>query len=144
LANPYPNPNPNPGAVEATLATLRFPLGAGGGTVAVAATCSTLACLGTLGGANVTVVQRAQAEAACSAQCFGETRRDGRDFGWESAHTAVTRRPLIPLYTMVPRTGGYAYDVGVWDLSIVQGPFSVAPCQTLESRFATFFQAAWS
>jgi hypothetical protein len=27
---------------------------------------------------------------------------------------------------------------GVLDLSIVQGPFSVAPCQTLISRFATF------
>jgi hypothetical protein len=38
---------------------------------------------------------------------------------------------------MVPRTGGYAYDVGVRDLSIVQGPFSVAPCQTLKLRFAT-------
>ena len=45
-----------------------------------------------------------------------------RDFGWEMAHGAVTRRPPIPLYTIVPRTGGYAYDVGVWDLSIVQGP----------------------
>jgi hypothetical protein len=27
---------------------------------------------------------------------------------------------------MVPRTGSYAYDVGIWELSIVQGPFSVA------------------
>jgi hypothetical protein len=43
----------------------------------------------------------------------------------------------FPSDMMVPRTGGYAYDVGVWDLSIVQGPFSVAPCQTLELRFAT-------
>jgi hypothetical protein len=33
---------------------------------------------------------------------------------------------------------GYACDVGVWGLSIVQGPFSVAPCQTLALRFATF------
>jgi hypothetical protein len=38
---------------------------------------------------------------------------------------------------MVPRTKGRAYDVWVWALSIIQGPFSVAPCQTLESRFAT-------
>ena len=45
----------------------------------------------------------------------------------------------ISLYTMVALTGGYAYTVGVWDLSIVQGPFSVAPCQTLALRFATFF-----
>jgi hypothetical protein len=47
-----------------------------------------------------------------------------RDFGREIAHGALTRRPPIPLYTMGPCTGGYAYDVGVWDLSIVQGPFS--------------------
>jgi hypothetical protein len=35
------------------------------------------------------------------------------------------------LYMRVPRTEGYAYDVGVWDLSIARGPFSVAPCQIL-------------
>jgi hypothetical protein len=64
--------------------------------------------------------------------------RGVRDFGWGIAHGAVSRRPPIRLYTMVPRTGGYAYDVGVWDLSIVQGPFSVAPCRTLTLRFATF------
>jgi hypothetical protein len=64
-------------------------------------------------------------------------------FRWEIAHGAVTRRPPIPLYTMVARTGGYAYDVGVWGLSIVQGPFSVAPCQPLKARFATFFIAVW-
>jgi hypothetical protein len=61
--------------------------------------------------------------------------RNGRDFGWEIAHGAVSRRPPIPLDTMVPLIWGYAYDVGVWDSSIVQGPFSVPPCQT---RFATF------
>jgi hypothetical protein len=32
---------------------------------------------------------------------------------------------------MVPRTGGDTYDVGVRDLSIMHGPFSVAPCPTL-------------
>jgi hypothetical protein len=42
--------------------------------------------------------------------------RDLWDFGWEIAHAAVTRRPPISRYTMVPRTGGYACDVGVWDL----------------------------
>jgi hypothetical protein len=31
---------------------------------------------------------------------------------------------------MVPRTEGYTYDAKVWDLSIVQEPFFVAPCQT--------------
>jgi hypothetical protein len=58
--------------------------------------------------------------------------RDFRDFGWEIAHAAVTRRPPISLYTRLPPTGGYAYDVGVWDSFMVQGPFSVAPCQTFE------------
>jgi hypothetical protein len=57
--------------------------------------------------------------------------RDVRGFGWEIAHAAVTRRPPSSLYTVVPRTGSYAHDVGIWDLSIIQGPFSVAPCQTL-------------
>jgi hypothetical protein len=55
---------------------------------------------------------------------------NGRDFGWGERSRAVTRRPPISLYTMVPRTGGYAYDVGFWDSSIIQGSFSVAPCQT--------------
>jgi hypothetical protein len=27
---------------------------------------------------------------------------------------------------------------GVWDLSIMQEPFSITKCQTLVSRFATF------
>jgi hypothetical protein len=31
--------------------------------------------------------------------------------GW-----GIASRPPISLDTMVPRTGGYAYDVGVWDL----------------------------
>jgi hypothetical protein len=59
-------------------------------------------------------------------------RNSLRDFGWEIAHAAVSRRPPVSLHTMVPRTAGYAYDVGVGGLSIVQGPFSVASCQTLE------------
>jgi hypothetical protein len=29
-----------------------------------------------------------------------------------------------------------AYDAGVWGWCIVQGPFSVAPCQTVAQRFA--------
>jgi hypothetical protein len=40
-----------------------------------------------------------------------------------------SRCPPISLDTMVPRTGGYTYGVGVWGLSIAQGPFSVAPCK---------------
>jgi hypothetical protein len=43
----------------------------------------------------------------------------------EIAHGAVTRRPPISLDTIVARTKSYAYEGGVWDLSIVQGPFSV-------------------
>jgi hypothetical protein len=56
--------------------------------------------------------------------------RDVRDFGWVIAHGAVTRHPPNPLDTKAPRTGSYAYDVGGSDLSIVQGPFSVTPCET--------------
>jgi hypothetical protein len=52
--------------------------------------------------------------------------RNVRGFGWEMAHDAVSRRPPIPLYTMVARTHMYTYDANVWDLSIVQGAFSVA------------------
>jgi hypothetical protein len=44
----------------------------------------------------------------------------------------------FPSTRRYPVPGGYVYDVGVWDLSMVQGTFSVAPCQTLKSRFATF------
>jgi hypothetical protein len=40
--------------------------------------------------------------------------------------------------SIVARTEDYAYDASVCDLSIVQVPFSVAPCQTLTLRFATF------
>jgi hypothetical protein len=64
--------------------------------------------------------------------------RDVGDFGWEIAHAAGTRRPPISISTIVARTEGYTHAAKVWDLSIVQGPFSVAPCQTLTLRFATF------
>jgi hypothetical protein len=57
--------------------------------------------------------------------------------GGSCAHGAVTRRPPISLYKMVPRTGDYTYDVRAWDSSILQGPFSIAPCRTLIFRFAT-------
>ena len=56
------------------------------------------------------------------------------DFGWETAHGAVTRRPPISLYTMVPRTEGYTYAAKVWDSSLVQGPFSVAKPQEVTIR----------
>ena len=55
-----------------------------------------------------------------------------RDFGWESAHEAVSRRPPIPLSTIVARTHMYTYAAKVWALSIVQGHSTANP-----SRFAT-------
>ena len=42
----------------------------------------------------------------------------------------LRRPPILPLHEGTPYRG-YAYDVGVWDLSIARGPFSVAPCQIL-------------
>jgi hypothetical protein len=49
------------------------------------------------------------------------------DFGWEMAHAAVSRRPPISLYTVVPRAESYTYGVGVWDFPIIIVTFSVAP-----------------
>jgi hypothetical protein len=63
------------------------------------------------------------------------TNRNVRDFGCEmSSHAAVSRRPPISLSTIVARTHMYTYAAKVWDLSLVQGPFSVAPCHTLTLR----------
>jgi hypothetical protein len=58
-----------------------------------------------------------------------ESQRGGFRVG-EIAHAAASRRPPIPLSTIVARTNMYTYDANVWGLSIVQGPFSVAPRQT--------------
>ena len=49
--------------------------------------------------------------------------RNVRDFGWERAHEAVSRRPPISLDTVVARTHIYTYDATVWGLCIVHGPF---------------------
>jgi hypothetical protein len=54
-----------------------------------------------------------------------------RDFGWEIAHEAVSRRPPISLDTIVALTHMYTYAAKVWELPFVQGPVSVAPCHTL-------------
>jgi hypothetical protein len=64
--------------------------------------------------------------------------RNVRDFGWEVAHDAVSRRPPISLDTTVARTHMYTYAANVWDLSIVQGPFFCRPAPNLTVRFATF------
>jgi hypothetical protein len=37
-------------------------------------------------------------------------------------------RPIPLTHECNPRTKGYTYDAKVWAVSIVQGPFSVAPC----------------
>jgi hypothetical protein len=58
-------------------------------------------------------------------------------FGWDIAHEAVSRRPPISLDTSVDLPHMYTHDAKVWYLPIVQGPFSVAPFQTLPLRFAT-------
>jgi hypothetical protein len=47
------------------------------------------------------------------------------------AHAAVSPRPPISLSMVVARTEGYTYAAIVWDLSLVQRPFSAAPCRTL-------------
>jgi hypothetical protein len=48
--------------------------------------------------------------------------------------TRPSRRfPPISLYTIAARTHMNTYAAKVWDSSILQGPFSVAPCQTLSS-----------
>jgi hypothetical protein len=44
----------------------------------------------------------------------------------------------FPLQDCSPCTEGNTYDTELWALSLVQGPLSVALCQTLIVRFATF------
>jgi pentatricopeptide repeat protein len=98
-------------------------------------------------GCTPNVVTYASLIEACAnrGQCFRAEKvhgdgqvanRDGRGFGWEIAHGVVTRRPPISLDTIVRRTGSYAYDSKVWDLSIIQGP-SLSPRANSTSRFAT-------
>jgi hypothetical protein len=81
--------------------------------------------------------------------------RKKKDFRVEEmSHEAVSRRPPYSLYTMVAGTEGYTHAAKVWDLSLVLGPFSVAPwpnhlvaataatatATPLASRFATFLR----
>ena len=51
----------------------------------------------------------------------------------DSAHADVSPRPRNPSTTIVASAEGYTYAAKVWPLSINQGPFSAAPCQTLSS-----------
>ena len=66
-----------------------------------------------------------------------------RDFGWEIAHEAASRRLPISLDTIVSRTHMYTHAANVWDLSIVQGPFSVAPCQSLTRHDSQTFASLY-
>jgi hypothetical protein len=63
-------------------------------------------------------------------RCKIVANRNVRDFGCETAHAAVSRRPPIPLSSIVARTHMYANAAKVWDFSIVQGALSFAPCLT--------------
>jgi hypothetical protein len=48
-----------------------------------------------------------------------------------SGGRSLTRRYATPAGSPPhDDTGGYAYGVGVWDLSIISRTISVAPCQT--------------
>jgi hypothetical protein len=67
--------------------------------------------------------------------------RNAKDFGWEIAHVAVSRRPPIFLDTIVARTHMYTYAAKLWASSLVQGPISVAPCQSLYITIRNFFVA---
>jgi hypothetical protein len=67
--------------------------------------------------------------------------RDVRGFRWEIAPEAVSRRPPISLSITVACTEGFTFTAEVWALSIVQGAFSVAPCQTLGVTIRNLFIA---
>jgi hypothetical protein len=71
--------------------------------------------------------RRVFGSAGVSVVALGMARVRGRQI----AHAAVSRRPPSSLSAGVALGKGYTYATKVWVLSIVQGPFSVAPCQTL-------------
>jgi hypothetical protein len=56
---------------------------------------------------------------------------------WEMSSRRRFTTPAQSLSdTIVARTKGYTYDAKVWALYLVEGPFSVAPCQTTLVRIA--------
>jgi hypothetical protein len=56
----------------------------------------------------------------------------GLRVGDERANAAVSRRPTnFPLHDIAARSEGYTYAANVWDLSLAQGPVSVAPSPNL-------------
>jgi hypothetical protein len=66
--------------------------------------------------------------------------------GRAHAHAAVSWHPPNPSALVVARTEGctYLYAARVWAVSLDQGPFSVAPCQTHIVRLANFHTAPLS
>jgi hypothetical protein len=68
-----------------------------------------------------------------------KANRNVRDFGVGRSLTRPFRDAhRFPSTTIVACTHLYTHAAKVWDLSIVQRPFSVDPSQTLALRFATF------
>ena len=69
---------------------------------------------------------------------FYESQRQGFRVG-DRSHEAVSRRPPISLYTIIARAHMYTYAAKVWDLFVVQGPFSAPlPNPDVNVRFALF------
>jgi hypothetical protein len=64
-----------------------------------------------------------------------------RNIGWGIAHAAVSRRPPISLNSIVALTEDYTNAAKAWALCFVQGPSSVAPCQTLHATIRKGFIA---
>jgi hypothetical protein len=68
--------------------------------------------------------------------------RDGRDCGWEIATRPLRDARRFPSTRWFPVPGATRTTLGFGiGPSIIQGPFSVAPCQTLALRFAAFLCA---
>ena len=70
----------------------------------------------------------------------GTSRPARCDRAKQNSHLTLGRyftRPPNPSTTFLTRAEGYTYAAKVWALSIVQGPFSVAPCQNPPIRKQT-------
>jgi hypothetical protein len=75
-------------------------------------------------------------------RCTQVANRNVRISGGRSRTRPFTRPPPpISLHTIVARTRTYTYAAKVWDPSIVQGPFSVAPCNVVLRRTCTAVQS---
>jgi hypothetical protein len=73
--------------------------------------------------------------------------RNGRDFGWEIAHAAVSRRPPISLSTTVARTHMCTYDAEI--LGCVHRSRSIfcravpSPNDTIRNFFTAVWRGCW-